>query len=288
MAARGEKKTWRCGRFRFSLSRPLVMGVVNVTPDSFSDGGAHADAESAVAHGLRLLESGADIVDVGGESTRPGALAVRAEAEKRRVLPVIERLAARGIAVSADTMKPAVMRAALAHGACALNDVNAFRARGAAAAAAESDCGVVVMHMRGTPRTMQRNPEYGDVVSEVADFLRGRAAALERAGVARGRICVDPGIGFGKTLSHNLELLRNLRRLAGGYPLLVGASRKSFLGRLTGRENPSERDAAGAALSALLFGAGAWGIRTHGPAGVRDAWAVASALADESGAGRAG
>ena len=263
------------------------MGVVNATPDSFSDGGLHADAAAAVAHGVRLMEAGADLVDVGGESTRPGAAAVRAEAEKRRVLPVIEGLAARGIPVSADTMKPAVMRAALAHGACALNDVNAFRARGAVAAAAESesDCGVVAMHMRGTPRTMQRNPQYDDVVSEVANFLRGRAAALERAGIARERICLDPGIGFGKTVAHNLLLLRNLRRL-GDYPLLVGASRKSLLGSLTGRKNPSDRDIAGAALSALLFGAGAWGIRTHDPAGVRDAWALASAMADAPGSGR--
>ena len=254
------------------------MGVLNVTPDSFSDGGAHAEAEAAYAHGMRLIDAGADIVDVGGESTRPGAAAVGAAAERKRILPVIERLSLQGVAVSADTMKPGVMRSALESGACAINDVNAFRARGAADAVAGSDCGLAVMHMLGTPRTMQENPEYGDVVSEVGDFLAARAGALERAGVLRERICVDPGIGFGKTAAHNVDLLRNLERLGGGYPVLVGASRKSLLGRLTGRKNPLERDAAGAALSALLVGRGAWGIRTHDPAGVRDALAVASAL----------
>ena len=254
------------------------MGVLNVTPDSFSDGGAHAEGDAAYSHGMRLVDAGADIVDVGGESTRPGAAAVGAAAERKRILPVIERLSLQGVAVSADTMKAGVMRSALESGACAINDVNAFRGRGAADAVAGSDCGLAVMHMSGTPRTMQENPEYGDVVSEVGDFLAARAAALERAGVLRERICVDPGIGFGKTAAHNMDLLRNLERLGGGYPVLVGASRKSLLGGLTGRKNPLERDAAGAALSALLIGRGAWGIRTHDPAGVRDALAVASAL----------
>ena len=284
------ERFWSCGRFRFSLSRPLVMGVLNVTPDSFSDGGAHADADSAVAHGARLYESGADIVDVGGESTRPGAGAVSAEEEKRRILPVIAALAAKDIPVSADTMKPAVMTAALENGAAVINDVNGFRARGTVEAAAESDCGVVVMHMRGTPRTMQKNPEYDDVVSEVGEFLAERIRVLENAGVDRGRICADPGIGFGKTAAHNLSLLRNLNKLGDGRdgrdgwgecPVLVGVSRKSLLGALTGRENPQERDAAGAALTALLFAKGAWGIRTHDPAGVRDAIAVAIAMAGD-------
>lgn len=257
------------------------MGVLNVTPDSFSDGGMHSDLEAAFSHGMRLTDAGADIVDVGGESTRPGAMAVRAEAERRRILPVIERLSARGVAVSADTMKAGVMSAALESGACAINDVNAFRARGAIEAVAGSDCGLAVMHMRGVPRTMQENPEYDDVVSEVADFLLKRARALEDAGVLRDRICVDPGIGFGKTTEHNLALLRNLKKAggSGSYPVLVGASRKSLLGHLTGRKNPRERDAAGAALAALLIGNGAWGIRAHDPAGARDALAVASALA---------
>ena len=270
---------WRCGRFRFPLSRPLVMGVVNATPDSFSDGGMLADADAAYSHGMRLLDAGADMVDVGGESTRPGAAAAAAAAEKRRILPVIEKLAAQGAPVSADTMKAAVMRAALQCGAAAINDVNGFRGRGAVAAVAESDCGLVVMHMRGVPRTMQENPQYNDVVAEVRDFLLSRVAALEKAGVARERICLDPGIGFGKTPAHNLQLLRGLRETGGGFPILVGASRKSLLGFLTGRKNPRERDAAGAALAALLFGRGAWGFRAHEPAGVRDALAVAAALA---------
>ena len=270
---------WRCGGFRFPLSRPLVMGVVNVTPDSFSDGGALADADAAVAHGLRLLDAGADIADVGGESTRPGAAAVPAAEERRRILPVIEKLAARGVPVSADTMQAGVMRAALAGGASAINDVNGFRGRGAVAAVAGSDCGLVVMHMRGVPRTMQEHPQYDDVVAEVRGFLLARARVLERAGVARERICLDPGIGFGKTPAHNLRLLQNLREVGDGFPLLAGASRKSLLGVLTGRKNPRERDAAGAALAALLFNRGAWGFRVHEPAGVRDALAVAAALA---------
>ena len=304
------EKFWNCGRVRFSRARPLVMGVVNVTPDSFSDGGCFLNSDAAVSHGMRLTEAGADLVDVGGESTRPGASPVSADAEKRRVLPAVEKLSARGVPVSADTMKPSVMRAALESGAVAINDVNAFRARGAVSVVAESDCGVVAMHMSGTPRTMQDAPRYGDVVSEVRGFLLRRAKVLESAGVSRDRICLDPGIGFGKTLSHNLSLLRNVRELGQDsgkgsgrdsgkglvrgsgsdrdsgkgsgfdYPILIGASRKSVLGLLTGRKSPTDRDAAGSALAALLFANGAWGIRTHDPSGVRDAIAVASALAD--------
>ena len=305
------EKIWNCGRVRFSRARPLVMGVVNVTPDSFSDGGCFLKTDAAVSHGMRLMESGADIVDVGGESTRPGASPVSAEAEKRRVLPAVEKLSARGVPVSADTMKPSVMRAALESGAVAINDVNAFRARGAVSVVAESDCGIIATHMSGTPRTMQDAPRYGDVVSEVRGFLLRRAKVLESAGVSRDRICLDPGIGFGKTLSHNLSLLRNVRELGRDsgkgsgrdsdsvrdsgkglvrgsgsdrdsgfdYPILIGASRKSVLGLLTGRKSPTDRDAAGSALAALLFANGAWGIRTHDPSGVRDALAVASALA---------
>ena len=311
------EKFWNCGRVRFSRARPLVMGVVNVTPDSFSDGGCFLNADAAVSHGMRLAEAGADLVDVGGESTRPGASPVSADAEKRRVLPAVEKLSARGVAVSADTMKPSVMRAALESGAVAINDVNAFRARGAVSVVAESDCGVVATHMSGTPRTMQDAPRYDDVVSEVRGFLLRRAKVLESAGVSRDRICLDPGIGFGKTLSHNLSLLRNVRELGRDsgkgsgrdsdsvrdsgkgsgrdsgsdrdsgkgsgfdYPILIGASRKSILGLLTGRKSPTDRDAAGSALAALLFANGAWGIRTHDPSGVRDALAVASALADD-------
>ena len=285
-----KEKFWHCGQFRFSLSRPLVMGVLNVTPDSFSDGGDFADAKTAVAHGLWMAENGADIVDVGGESTRPGAQPVSAEEEKRRILPVIEKLAAQGLAVSADTMKPPVMRAALEHGAAALNDVKGFRAEDAVKVAGEckTGCGLVVMHMRGEPKTMQVNPYYERVVSQVKFFLRERAEALEAAGVAPERICVDPGIGFGKTTAHNLALLSNFRRLTGwlwtggrAYPMMLGASRKSLLGELTGRQDPKTRDTAGAVLAALMVVLRhAWGIRTHDPAGVRDALTLAIALRD--------
>ena len=227
---------FRCGRFAFALDRPLVMGIVNVTPDSFSDGGRFLDAERAIAHGLALKAAGADILDIGGESTRPGSAPVPAAEELARVLPVVEGLRDAGAALSVDTMKPEVMAAALAAGADMINDVRGFEAPGAWEVVAGSPCGLCVMHMQGAPKTMQTDPRYEDVVAEVEAHLKARLAAAEAAGIARERLVIDPGFGFGKTLEHNLALFKNLGRLADMAPVLVGVSRKSMLGALTGRE----------------------------------------------------
>jgi dihydropteroate synthase len=227
------------------------MGVVNVTADSFSDGGKFLDPARAVDHGLRLREEGADLIDVGGESTRPGAASVSLEDELRRVIPVVSALAREGLPVSLDTMKPEVMRAGIDAGCVMVNDVNAFRAEGAIEAVAGSEIALCAMHMQGTPATMQANPTYRDVVSEVATYLAERAAALRSAGVAAERIVVDPGFGFGKTLAHNLALLRGLVQLVAlGYPVLAGLSRKRTIGELTGR--PVDERVAGSVAAALL------------------------------------
>ena len=239
------------------------MGVVNVTPDSFSDAGRFFDASSAVAQGLRLRDEGADFVDVGGESTRPGAQAVAVGEELRRVMPVVEALAKEGVAVSIDTMKAEVMRAAIDAGCAVVNDVNAFREEGAAEAVARANVGVVVMHMQGTPGTMQKEPRYDDVVGEVTRFLLDRAAALERSGVARERIAIDPGFGFGKTVEHNKALFRALPRLAAqGYPVLAGVSRKKMIGDFTGRP-AAERTAGSVAAALLAVQNGASIVRVH-------------------------
>lgn len=268
------------------LSRPVVMGILNVTPDSFSDGGRYADLDRATAHALSMAEAGAAIIDIGGESTRPGAEPVRAEAELARVIPVIERLVAAGAPpVSIDTTKPEVMRAAARAGAEIINDVTALRAPGALEAAAESGCAVCLMHMQGEPRTMQQAPRYDDVVTEVGDFLAARVEACVAAGMARDRLMVDPGFGFGKTLQHNLQLMRHLERIAGlGVPLLVGVSRKSMIGTLTGRP-VGERLAGGLALASLAVRAGAAVIRSHDVAATRDALDVTAAVmaADDNG-----
>jgi len=261
------------------LAEPVVMGILNVTPDSFSDGGRHGDIDAAVEWGLAMATEGAAIVDVGGESTRPGAAPVDVEEELARVVPVIERLARRsGVPISVDTTKPEVMRAAVAAGACLINDVRALQAPGALAAAAETGAGVCLMHMRGEPRTMQTDPHYRSVVEDVRDDLRGRIAACEAAGIPRERICVDPGIGFGKRPEHNLALLAALDRLADpGIPVLVGVSRKSLLGIITGRPT-GERLAGSVALAALSVMRGAAIIRAHDVAATVDAVKVASAL----------
>ena len=269
---------WQCGDFSFSLDRPLVMGIVNITPDSFSDGGQFVNAKDAVTHGLKLLEEGADILDIGGESTRPGAESVSVEDEKARVLPVIEKLAAHGAAVSADTMKPEVMKSALSAGACILNDVCGFCAPETEAVVAGSACGAVAMHMKGTPRTMQTAPHYDNVCEEVGEFLQQRARALVAAGVSSSRICLDPGIGFGKTTAHNLELLRNLSELGGEYPVLVGVSRKALLGELSGEQSPQARDVASAVAAAILSQHGAAVLRVHNVAATKQALAGAAAL----------
>lgn len=259
----------RCGRFELSLGRPLVMGVLNVTPDSFSDGGKFPDARAAVAHARRMVGEGADLVDVGGESTRPGAAPVSEAEELQRVLPVLEAL--HDVPVSVDTRRPGVMRAVLAAGASMINDIEALRSPGAIEAVARSGCGLCLMHMQGEPQTMQREPRYGDVVQEVKDFLAGRIAACEQAGIARGRLAADPGFGFGKTLQHNLVLLKRLPELAGlGVPLLAGWSRKSSLGRITGRE-PGERLAGSLAAALLALLGGARILRVHDVMETRDA-----------------
>ena len=270
--------TLACGRFRLDLGRPLVMGVVNVTPDSFSDGGFYLDPVEAIAHARRLIDEGADLLDIGGESSRPGAPGVPADEESRRVLPVLRGLRDASVPLAVDTVKPEVMRAALAEGAAMINDISALRAPGALEAVAGSDAGVCLMHMQGEPRTMQKAPHYVDVVAEVGAFLRGRAAAAEAAGIARERIVVDPGFGFGKTPAHNLELLRRLRELAAlGYPLLAGLSRKSTLGAITGRP-PAERAAASVAAALLAVEGGARIVRVHDVAATKDALAVWSAV----------
>ena len=261
----------------------LIMGVVNVTPDSFSDGGRFFSPARAAAQGRRLREEGAHIIDVGGASTRPGAEEVAEAEELRRVAEVVRELAAEGALVSIDTCRPRVAEACLEAGAAAVNDVTALAADGMARVCAEAEAGVVLMHMQGDPRTMQIRPRYGEVVTEVRDFLRYRAAAAEEAGVDRRAIVVDPGIGFGKTLSHNLELLAGLGSLAAdGRPVAVGVSRKSFLGRLTGRP-VEDRDTASAAAAALAVRNGASVIRTHNAAAAVDAAAVAYAMVEASG-----
>jgi len=239
------------------------MGVVNVTPDSFSDGGRFFDASHAIAHGRQLRADGADLVDVGGESTRPRAKPVTAGEESRRVIPVVEALAKEGVAVSVDTMKPEVMRAAIDAGCAVVNDVYGFRAEGAIEAVAKSNVGVIVMHMQGMPATMQEAPRYDDVVAEVTSFLLGRARALEEAGVARDRIAIDPGFGFGKTVEHNKRLFGALPLIAShGYPVLAGVSRKKMIGDFTGRAAP-ERTAGSVAADLMAVQNGASIVRVH-------------------------
>ena len=269
----------QCGRFRLSLHRPLIMGVVNVTPDSFSDGGRFLDPAAAIAHAHKLIEEGADLVDLGAESSRPGAAAVvSAEEELRRLLPVLQGLRDAPVPVSVDTIKPEVMRAALAEGASMINDINALRAPGAIAAVAAADAAVCLMHMQGTPGTMQQHPSYDDVVAEVKAFLLERVRAARAAGIALERIAIDPGFGFGKTLEHNLELLRHLREFEVlGVPLLAGWSRKSSLGKITGKP-AGERLAASVAAALIAAQNGARILRVHDVAATRDALAVLAAV----------
>jgi dihydropteroate synthase len=252
-----------CGSFRFELTRPLVMGILNVTPDSFSDGGRYADRERALAHARRMRDDGADIIDIGGESSRPGASPVAERDELDRVLPLVAVLAAEGIAIAVDTRKPAVMRAAAAAGAAMINDIGALTAPGAIEACAQGDVGVCLMHMQREPRTMQAAPAYADVVADVRAFLVARAAACVAAGMARERIAIDPGFGFGKTLAHNLLLLRSIGSLAAtGFPVVAGLSRKSSLGEITGRSVDERMPASlAAALAAVARGAAI--VRVH-------------------------
>jgi dihydropteroate synthase len=252
------------------------MGVVNITPDSFSDGGRFHEREAAIAHARRLADEGAAIVDLGGESTRPGAAPVSEEEELRRVIPVLERI--HDLCVSVDTRRPAVMRAALEAGASMVNDVQALQAAGALDAVRNGKCAVCLMHMKGEPATMQREPHYDDVVAEVKEFLRQRVAAAEAAGVARARLVVDPGFGFGKTVEHNLTLLARLAEFRDlGLPLLAGLSRKSTLGKLTGRA-VNERLAGSLAMALLALQNGATILRVHDVKETRDVVAVWEAV----------
>jgi len=269
----------RCRDRTLSLDVPAVMGILNVTPDSFSDGGLHCDRPAAVAAGLRMVEEGAAIIDVGGESTRPGAAPVGAQEEIDRVVPVIEALAARADAViSVDSSKPEVIAAALRAGAHMVNDVRALQLPGALQAAASHDAAVCLMHMQGEPATMQTAPRYDDVVAEVHAFLAGRVAACRAAGIGLDSICVDPGIGFGKTYEHNLALLQNQRCFTDlGCPVLIGVSRKGLIGIMTGRP-ASARLVGSAVAAAFAAAAGAAIIRAHDVPATVDAVKVAVAL----------
>jgi dihydropteroate synthase len=268
----------RCAGYTLDLERPLVMGIVNLTADSFSGDGVGADPTRAIAHARSQMEAGADLLDLGAESSRPGALPISAAEEIDRLQPVLEEVCRWGIPVSVDTCKPEVMRTALAAGAAMINDISALAAPGAVELVAASDCAVCLMHMRGEPRTMQEAPAYDDVVGEVRAFLAARVAACRDAGIADERIVLDPGFGFGKTLAHNLSLFRALTAKGwNGLPLLVGASRKSMLGAITGR--PVEgRLAASVAAALLAAQKGAKILRVHDVAETRDALAVLAAI----------
>lgn len=265
--------TWRCGRFLFDFSkhqRPLVMGILNATPDSFSDGGKFRTPSDAIAQAERMIANGVDIIDIGGESTRPGAEPVALQEELDRVLPVIEALKDCGVALSIDTYKAETMRQALNAGVDCVNDIWALRQEGAVDAILESDkdnlnkqCGIVLMHMQRDPQTMQFDPEYQDVIAEVKEFLQERVNLLVNAGVAKNRIAVDPGFGFGKSLEHNLKMLAEFDQFSQlGYPVLAGISRKSMLGKLTGRDT-NERVAPSVAAAILAADRGARVIRVH-------------------------
>lgn len=261
--------TWKCATFEFDERMPIIMGILNVTPDSFSDGGEHAEIEAALAHAHRMLDEGAHIIDVGGESTRPGSDPVSPEEELARVIDVVKALAAEGVCVSIDTRRASVARATVEAGASIINDVSGFRDPQMVDVACGSDVGLVVMHMKGDePATMQQDTAYGDVVADVRDYLRDRAAELEAAGIARERICIDPGPGFGKTASQTLEMVRNFHEFARlGYPVMCAVSRKSFIGKAYGIDDPHDRDEASAAEALMAAELGATVIRAHDVAG---------------------
>ncbi len=269
----------QCGRYRLPVAdashRPLVMGILNVTPDSFSDGGRHASLELAITHVENMIAEGVDLIDIGGESTRPGAPAVSVEEELRRVMPVIFALRDCGRPLSVDTRRLAVMRAAIDAGVDMINDIDAFRSEGALSLLSDSDCALCIMHMQGQPQSMQQAPHYDDVVAEVRAFLAERIDAALKAGIARQRLCIDPGFGFGKTLDHNLTLLQHIGSMqtALNVPLLAGLSRKSMIGQITGQ--PIEKRMAGSLAAALLaVQQGAKIVRVHDVAETVDAMKV--------------
>jgi dihydropteroate synthase len=273
-------KQLQCGRFSFALSgpdslRPVVMGILNVTPDSFSDGGRYQGLEFALGHAEDMIKGGATMIDIGGESTRPGAPSVPLDEELRRVMPALYALKTLDVALSVDTCKPQVMREALIAGADMINDINGFRAPGALEAVLDSDCGLCVMHMQATPETMQQAPQYADVVGEVIAFLRERVDAMTAAGIERSRLCVDPGFGFGKTVEHNYALLNGLGRIRDelDLPVLAGMSRKSMIGAVTGRPLEGRMPGSiGAALAAVAHRARI--VRVHDVAETVDALKV--------------
>ncbi|MFC1707870.1 dihydropteroate synthase [Planctomycetota bacterium] len=282
LAGHRRRLVLRHGRGELDVTeRTAIMGILNVTPDSFSDGGCYFEKEVAIDRGLRLREEGADLVDVGGESTRPGAERVPLAEELRRTLPVVQALAERDILVSIDTSKPEVARRALEAGAAVVNDISGLREPAMCEVVTSRRAGVVIMHMQGDPQTMQQKPQYENVVLDVTSYLAERASAAARAGIPKEAIALDPGIGFGKTLEHNLALIRGVNAIAGlGYPVLVGLSRKSFLGALTGGKEPRERVAAGLAALAVAVERGARVVRTHDVAETADALKVRAALVD--------
>ena len=266
---------WHCSQFSFDTKMPIVMGILNVTPDSFSDGGEHSSLEEALAHARRMVEEGARIIDVGGESTRPGAQPVSEQEELSRVLEVVRALASEGMFVSIDTRHASVARACLEAGASIVNDVSGFSDPAMVEAVSGGDCGLVVVHMQGEPATMQEAPRYADVVAEVRDWLASRAEDLQRAGVARDRICLDPGPGFGKTPQQTIELVRNFHEYVHlGYPVMAALSRKSYIGYAYGIEDPARRDHASAAEALMACELGAAVVRAHNVA------ETAKALAD--------
>ncbi len=272
----------QCGRYRLPVdaaARPLVMGILNITPDSFSDGGKYHMLDTALSHAEEMIAAGVDIIDIGGESSRPGSLAVSLKDELDRVMPLVYALRDCGKPLSIDTYKPEVMRETIAAGADMINDINGFRAPGALQAVADADCALCVMHMQNDPQSMQLQPEYDDVVAEVGEFLRERIGLMEQAGIARERICIDPGLGFGKTLAHNIALLKNTRQMQASLqaPMLIGLSRKTMIGALTDR--PVEQRMAGSLAGALAAVAqGARIVRVHDVAETVDALRVWQAV----------
>jgi dihydropteroate synthase len=273
----------KAGSYRLSLERPLVMGIVNVTPDSFSDGGRFFGIGKAIDHAWTLINEGADILDIGGESSRPGADPVSVEEEIARTIPVIEAMQAAGVPISIDTTKPEVMHAAVTAGASMINDINALRGDGAMQLIVDTDVAVCIMHMQGNPGSMQQAPTYENVLEEVRDYLSGRIEAVLAAGVSRERLVIDPGFGFGKTVQHNLALLAGLQSLCGlGCAVLAGISRKSTLGIITGRPI-SERVHASVAAALIAIQRGASLVRVHDVAATRDAIAILQAVEGQSG-----
>lgn len=270
----------RCGKFELALDRPLIMGIVNVTPDSFSGDGLAGDTQRAIEHAWHQIEAGADLLDLGAESSRPGAIPATLEDEMARLLPVLEALATCGVPISIDTYKPEVMRAALTHGASMINDIYALRRPGALEAVAGSDCAICLMHMQGEPLTMQQQPDYRDVVAEVRQFLADSVDSAVSAGIASERLILDPGFGFGKSVEHNVELLRRLDEVVvDGLPVLAGMSRKSMLGALTGRP-VGQRVSASVTAALLAAQRGARIVRVHDVAETRDALTVWQAVSN--------